>query len=53
MGRLSGWGTTDLYQTPQKTISVFFVPPPDLRLEDPVVGRPTPPWGATAGYAGS
>ena len=45
MGRLSGWGTTDLYQTPQKTISVFFVPPPDLLLEDPVVGRPTPPGG--------
>jgi hypothetical protein len=44
VGRLSGWGTSDLYQTPQKAISVFFVPPPDLLLEDPVVGRPTPAW---------
>ena len=44
MGRLSGWGTTDLYQTPQKTISVFFVPPPDLLLEDPVAGGPPPAW---------
>ena len=25
-GLSSGWGTSDLYQTPQKAISVFFVP---------------------------
>ena len=43
-GLSSGWGTSDLYQTPQKAISVFFVPPPDLLIEDPVVGRPTPAW---------
>ena len=48
-GLSSGWGTSDLYQTPQKAISVFFVPPPDLLLEDPVVGRPTPPWGPRRG----
>ena len=29
-GLSSGWGTSDLYQTPQKAISVFFVPPPDI-----------------------
>ena len=33
-----------MYQAPRKAISVFFVPPPDLLLEDPVVGRPTPAW---------
>ena len=49
VGRLSGWGTSDLYQTPQKAISVFFVPPSDLLLEDPVVGRPTPPWAPRRG----
>jgi hypothetical protein len=38
-----------LYQTPQKTISVFLGPPPDLLLEDPVVGRPTPPWAPRRG----
>jgi hypothetical protein len=44
VGLSSGWGTSDLYQTPQKAISVFFVPPPDLLLEDPVAGGPTPAW---------
>ena len=48
-GLSSGWGTSDLYQTPQKAISVFFVPPPDLLLQYPVVGRPTPPWGPRRG----
>ena len=43
-GLSSGWGTSDLYQTPQKAISVFFVPPSELLLEDPVVGRPSPAW---------
>jgi len=38
-----------LYQTPQKTISVVLGPPPDLLLEDPVVGRPTPPWAPRRG----
>ena len=33
-----------MYQTPRNAISVFFVPPPDLLLEDPVVGRPSPAW---------
>jgi hypothetical protein len=44
VGLSSGWGTSDLYQAPRKALSVFFVPPPDLLLEDPVVGRPTPAW---------
>ena len=48
-GLSSGWGTSDLYQTPQKAISVFFVPPPDLLLQYPMVGRPTPPWGPRRG----
>jgi hypothetical protein len=34
-----------LYQAPRKALSVFFVPPPDLLLEDPVAG------GATAACA--
>jgi hypothetical protein len=33
-----------LYQSPRKAISAFWRPPPDLLLEDPVVGRPTPAW---------
>ena len=48
-GLSSGCGTSDSYQTPQKAISVFFVPPSDLLLEDPVVGRPTPPWAPRRG----
>ena len=44
MGLSSGWSTSDLYQTHRKAISVFFVPPSDLLIEDPVVGRPTPAW---------
>ena len=33
-----------MYQSPRKAISAFWRPPPDLLLEDPVVGRPTPAW---------
>jgi len=49
----SGWGVSDLYQTPRKAISVFFVPPPNLPLQCSVAGGPPPPWGATEGYAES
>ena len=48
-GLLSGCSTSDLYQTPQKVISAFWRPRPDLLLEDPVVGRPTPPWAPRRG----
>jgi hypothetical protein len=33
-----------LYQSPRKAISAFWRPPPDLLLEDPVAGGPTPAW---------
>ena len=33
----------------RKAISAFLVPSPDLLLEDPVAGRPTPPWAPRRG----
>ena len=44
MGLQSGWGVSDLYQTPQKAISVFFVPVSNLPLQCSVAGGPPPAW---------
>ena len=46
---LSGWGVSNLYQPPRKTISPFLGPAPDLLLEDPVAGGPPPPWAPRRG----
>ena len=44
MGLRSSWGVSDLYQTPQKAISVFFVPASNLPLQCSVAGGPPPAW---------
>ena len=49
VGLLSGWGVSNLYQPLRKAISAFLGPSPDLLLEDPVAGRPTPPWAPRRG----
>ena len=33
VGLLSGWGSSDLYQTPRKAISAFWSRPPDVLLQ--------------------
>ena len=44
VGLRSSWGVSDLYQTPQKAISVFFVPASNLPLQYSVAGGPPPAW---------
>ena len=44
MGLSSGSGTSDLYQTPRKAISIFFVPASNLPLQCSVAGGPPPAW---------